>query len=171
MIGPERPFGIERIIHRGGEEEAHDMRQREPGAPAHEPLEQQGVDNHAQQTDHGETAGGAESHRAPGQRHQALQVSPWSMEGQPGCVPRAAVKADGHFHDLEFSLPGHEQFKQDFVAAAARMSGKDARQFLAEGEETRGRVVHVAQGAGKPAAQAREPRAVPRTPSVPPPAA
>ena len=57
--GAERPFRIERIIHRGRGAEAHDMRQREPGATAHEPLEQQDVNGYAQQPDSGKTAGGA----------------------------------------------------------------------------------------------------------------
>ena len=50
---------MERIIHRGGGEEARDMRQREPGATAHEQLEQQDVNGDAQQPDRGKTAGGA----------------------------------------------------------------------------------------------------------------
>ena len=60
----------------------------------------------------------------------------------------AIVKADGHFHDPEFALAGHEQFEQDFMAVCG--FGNGGGQFPPEGEKSRGGVVYVAKGAGKP---------------------
>ena len=69
----------------------------------------------------------------------------------------AIAKADGHFHDPEFALAGHEQFEQDLVAV--RGFGNGGGQFPPEGEKPRGGVVYVAEGAGKPVGQARQPLA------------
>ena len=81
MVGAKRPFRIERIIHRGGGEKAHDMRQRESGATAHEPLEQQDIDGYAKQPRQRQNGRRCRGNRAAGQCHQALQIGPLMSQG------------------------------------------------------------------------------------------